>query len=130
MQLHPFDYTAIKEVKKQFSNSFPYLKLEFIPISDRQGGIGFKEETSEENFLKESQGMHRELILTIDPAETVAAFKQNFKLKYGIPVQVFRKSGNGWVEIIQTDYLSIAILNDMGKLSTIPIRFNANTLFL
>ena len=69
-------------------------------------------------------------MLELDPSMTVAAFEQKMQNEYGLPVQVFRKSGDVWLETVQTDHFSLAKQNEMGEETAKKQRFNINTLFL
>jgi hypothetical protein len=66
----------------------------------------------------------------MEPSDTVAYFEQFFQNELGMPVQVFRKAGDTWLETIQTDHLTLLKQNAMGFESARRIRFNAFTLFL
>lgn len=60
----------------------------------------------------------------------VAAFEQRLQEEHGLSVQVFRKSGEFWLETIQTDNLSLERQNEMGKAAGASLRFNIHALFL
>lgn len=125
--------TRIREVKQQFSAAFPYLKLEFFH-NPHQGleGSPRKEKVPDKAQLIEIRGVLKEGNFLLDPEMTVADFEERMQQKHGLPVQVFRRSGNLWLETVQTDHLSLYTQNDMGETTVkdSSFRFNINTLYL
>lgn len=53
--------------------------------------------------------------ITITPHMTVNNLEQTFGDIYGLSVQVFRKSGNAWLETIETDGLTLEEQNKIGE---------------
>ena len=131
MNLNLNAHSTIRDAKKQFSRYFPFLKLEFFTIPHQPGsGSAAVKKLSDRSFLIDITGVLKEGVFHFDQSITVAQFEQKLQEEYGIPVQVFRKSGAVWIETIQTDHLSLEAQNLMGKESMSPVRFNVNTLFL
>jgi hypothetical protein len=67
--------------------------------------------------------------INIDPTDTVAEVEKRFQNKYGLPVQIFRRADDVWVETVQTDNLTLLKQNSMGTLAP-KMNFNIHTLFL
>jgi hypothetical protein len=123
--------TPIKEVKKQFAAYFPYLKLEFfIYRHNVKEGTGLDKKVHDNLFLSEITGVLKEGSFLFSPATTVSEFEQKLQNEYGLPVQVFRRSGNVWLETTETDQLSLEKQNEMGKSTVFRTNFNIHTLFL
>jgi hypothetical protein len=123
--------TSVREVKKEFNILFPYLKLEFF--RERHGtakGSHAEDRFHSSTLLKEINPRIQPLILEIEPSDTVAYFEQFFQNELGMPVQVFRKAGDTWLETIQTDHLTLLKQNAMGFESGRRVSFNVFTLFL
>lgn len=130
MQLHIQRKKTVQEIKKQFAANFPSLKLELFQQPHRA-----EEGSRLETHLNDDQSLAvlnlpREGYFFFKPSDTVAAFEQGLQNEFGIPVQVFRRSGDQWIETIQTDHLSLEKQNSMGQESRQRVRFNIHTLFL
>ena len=131
MDLRLFAHTAVKDVKKQFNTSLPFLKIEFFRFGhNKNEGSGSEQVVHDKTLLSDITGVIKEGVFSIDPTMTVAEFEQKMQNEYGLPVQVFRRSGELWLETVQTDKLSLGQQNEMGADAVKKIRFNINTLFL
>jgi hypothetical protein len=131
MELTLTKKTKIKEVKKQFAALFPFLKLEFFRHRHGQGESSILAHMFPESTpLSNVSDVMKEGTFAFDPATTVAAFEQQLQNEHSLPVQVFRKAGNLWLETVQTDNLTLARQNSMGEDSSRPVQFNRYTLFL
>ncbi len=123
--------TTIQEIKKQFSKYFPYLKLEFFTGKHDKGeGSPMWQKVSDKSDLIEITGVLKEGVFYFDPSINTGEFEQKLQHDFGIPVQVFRKSGEHWLETLRTDELSLEEQNSMGKSSMKSTNYNINTLFL
>jgi len=113
---------SIAEVKDQFSQAFPYLKLEFFykrHLPKRPSNFKFlaKDEIKLSDF--EIEGNSTQLVIT--PKMTVNELEQGFGEQYGLGVQVFRKSGQIWLETIYTDEWTLAEQNAEGESISKPL---------
>src|SRR5690606_8331305 len=98
----------------------------------RGQGSPLKDKVKGSERLIDVTGVLKEGKFSLDPSFTVAAFEEKMQQDHGLPVQVFRKSGDLWLETVQTDGLTLEAQNQMGEASTSDtrIRFNSFTLFL
>jgi ABC-type uncharacterized transport system ATPase component len=112
---------TVKDVKKQFNNAFPYLKLEIFtePYVVGQGSTSLKM-VPQSTLLGEITGILSEGEISIDPSSTVKEVEQSFQRHFGLPVQVFRKQKDVWLETTSTDYMSLAEQNEMGLRASEP----------
>ena len=92
----------IKEIQEEFNKLFPFLRIEFFIKSNYK---------SREAVIKAS-GMHTVAniynslklpTIEISPCTIVKDFENDFENKFGMYVQLYRKSGNLWQEITITD---------------------------
>jgi hypothetical protein len=123
--------SSVREIKKDFNIYFPYLKLEFF--KERHGtskGSHAEDRFPNSSLLGEINPRLKQQVIEIEPGDTVAYFEQFFQNELGMPVQVYRKAGDTWLETIQTDHLTLLKQNAMGYESARRISFNAFTLFL
>jgi hypothetical protein len=131
MELKLFRNTVIRDLKRQFSKAFPYLKIEFFWHEHRPGeGSRLKQKIGDNVVLADIDSIKKEGSFSFGAEIPVADFEQRLQKEYGLPVQVFRKAGEIWIETIQTDNLSLAKQNSMGESASQRIRININSLFL
>jgi hypothetical protein len=101
-------------VKNQFHLEFPYLKLEFFSKRHKtfeatkqsliiKDNIPLKELTAKEGNLE----VHKDM--------TVEELEKSFLVKFGLNVQVFRKSGKSWLETTITDKWTLEKQNTQGE---------------
>ncbi len=98
------DQRKIFAIQEEFSQYFPYLKIEFFAKPHKPGGPSSKKIMKHPaKTLGECRTIHGSGTITITPNMTVADLEQNFQDVYGLSVQVFRKSGRAWLETTITD---------------------------
>lgn len=110
------DHRKIFAIQKEFSELFPYLKLQFFGKPHKVGAPSSKKIMKHPGkTLGECRAVHNKGMLTITPQMTVADLEQNFNDVYGLSVQVFRKSGNAWLETSVTDNWTLELQNKQGE---------------
>ena len=98
------DDVQLKEIKRKFNEKFPHLKIEFFSEEHGEGEAStYKSMYDEELYLKDIRTNHNEGELSINGHTETATFEQTFRDKYGVNVQVWRKSGNMWLQTTTTD---------------------------
>jgi hypothetical protein len=106
----------LKEIQKRFNNAYPFLKLEFYnkPHPEKKLSPNSEKLNPEEKIRKinHSAGHHS---IKIDSNRTVADLEQEFWNFFGLSAQVFRKSGNLWIETSLTDTWTLDKQNDIGE---------------
>jgi hypothetical protein len=123
MRLHIAPYRLISDIQTDFNEAFPFLKIEF-----------FKNRSFSRSEFMAHQIIpsHRKIgdcqlaILdgNIEIAEKmkVKDLEKIFKDQFTLAAQVFRKSGNLWLETTMTDNWSLQQQNDHGReISTVRI---------
>ena len=117
MELHIEDLKKLKDIKKQFSEHYPYLKLEFFNHSQVQGkGSPKSDMITGDLTFGEIRKVHNEGDITIKSDMQVIIVEKEFENKYGIHAQIFRKSGDLWLETNATDSWTLKEQNDTGAL--------------
>ncbi len=115
MKIHIEDNVSTEDIKKKFSRVYPYLKLEFFTKKHAEGeGSGKDSLIKEDVKIAEIRTKHNEGDFIITPASTVTEVEQGFESKFGINVQVFRKSHNLWLETTATDNWTLKEQNETG----------------
>lgn len=96
--------TTTEEIKAAFNKQYPMLKLEFYS-KEHLAFKGSKEEYRIDADLS-LEALNKDIeagILDINDQLTVAALEQVFEERFGLHVQVYRKSGDQWMQTSITD---------------------------
>ena len=108
--------TLIKEVQREFNSFYPFLKIEFFENvnTDTKPYRTAKQIDINRPLNKVSKfpGTGR---ININGDRTAGQLENDFLEKYGLVVQVFRKSGNIWIETILTDNWTLDKQNKEGE---------------
>ena len=116
MELHIEDTIRLEELKNQFTERYPFLKLEFFNHSHSQGSGSPKSDMITGDFtFGEIRKKHNEGDLIIKSEMSVDNIESEFENKYGIHAQIFRKSGDLWLETSATDSWSLKEQNETGE---------------
>jgi len=112
------DSKKLYDIKREFSEKFSYLKLEFYAKHHKEGeGSEAKLQIDGDMTIGSVRETHNEGDLSIDGHLKVSTFERMFFEKYGLNVQVFRKSGTIWLQTIKTDEWTLTEQNERGKRS-------------
>src|SRR5689334_11087168 len=90
---------SLQDVQHEFNAMYPFLKIEFFRPHN-----GVKVMSSASNMLQhslkisEARRVQYDGIVELDDATKVAELENELLVKYGLHAQVFRKSGNVWLE--------------------------------
>lgn len=103
-------------LKKEFSKLFPFLKIEFFrePCIKGKGNLKDKMIIGNE-IIRHLQRIKRFGKITFTRQTSVGELEEKFLKKFGICMQVFRKSGNIWLETTSTDDWTLEQQNEEGK---------------
>ena len=116
MKITISDKRKIFAIQKEFSEMFPYLKIEFFSKPHKSGGASPKKMMKHPSkTLEECRTLHGSGTIIITPNMTVTDLEQNFQDVYGLSIQVFRKSGRAWLETTVTDGWTLEEQNKQGE---------------
>ncbi|CAN5397708.1 hypothetical protein BH11BAC1_BH11BAC1_06970 [soil metagenome] len=116
MKITISDRRKISAIQNDFSETFPYLRLEFFAKPHEPGGASPKKLIKHPSkTLGECRTVHKSGTITITPNMTVTDLEQNFRNVYGLSIQVFRKSGKVWLETTVTDGWTLEEQNRQGE---------------
>ena len=116
MKISITDKKKISAVQKEFSELFPFLKIEFFSKPHGVGSPSSKKiMKSPTKTLGECRTVHTKGVLTITPQNSVAEVEQKFLDMFGLSVQVFRRSGKAWLETTVTDGWTLDKQNKQGE---------------
>ncbi|MDH3651822.1 MAG: hypothetical protein OEQ53_19210 [Saprospiraceae bacterium] len=112
------DKRKITEIQEAFQHQYPYLKLEFYRKGHEAAeGSYAKDQHDSDASISEIRTKHNEGDLQIKPNMTVAEMESVFEKKYGLHVQVFRQSGDLWLQTTSTDTWTLEEQNLHGQRS-------------
>ena len=110
------DKRKIYALQEEFNRVFPYLKLEFFSKPRKPGAASAKRLIKNNSkTIGECRTIHNTGQITISPKMTVTELEQRFSDVYGLHVQLFRKSGNMWLDTSVTDDWALEVQNSQGE---------------
>ena len=92
------DTRTIGDIQHEFNKHYPYLNIEFlnhIHLPKAKSDVPGK--YSSERKLGSCRKNHNEGHVHIEPDVTVAEMEREFNNRFGLDVELFRKSGNLWI---------------------------------
>lgn len=117
MTLYLSPQLKIKDIKKYFSRSYPYLKIEIFKqqMYSTKDGISQKDIAPDSARLLEITGVMKEGEIEITPKHTVAEAEQIFQNTFFLPVRIFCKSKFSWIETTKTNQMTLEKQNRIGS---------------
>lgn len=113
------DNTKIKELKEEFNNLFPYLRIDFFTRPHNIGeGSPRKNMIPETKTFGQCNALHNGGGIDIHPTMSVGELEAFFVEHYGLSAQVFRRSGKIWLETTLTDKWTLEQQNKHGEAIT------------
>ena len=110
------DDVRLSEIKAAFSNQFPGLRIEFYSKAHKDHQGSPKDALLNENLsvgdIREEEYKSGELHLSDDL--TVTAVERLFENKFGLHIQIFRRSNNLWLQTTATDHWTLGVQNGKG----------------
>jgi hypothetical protein len=119
MKLQINKKTKIKDLQKVFSDAYPFLKIEFYKKPHREKELSsMKDRISSDEFISDLDNFKGRASVNIGEDRTVADMEAEFYEKSGIAVQVSRRTGDLWIETSLTDYRTLGMQNQQGKMAS------------
>lgn len=110
---------SLREIKDIFTFIFPGLKIEFYKAPHQKNELSPQSSQYDENLrLSEINSNLLNDEFMFSPEKTVAEFEREFENKFGIHVQVFRRSNELWLQTAATDDWTLEVQNRKGIHST------------
>jgi hypothetical protein len=116
MVIHINSKHKLSSLQKEFSSFFPFLKLEFFrkKHNDMEGSAK-RYLVSHDTSLSELLNTETLAQYSFSAETTVSTIEQDLEAQFGLHAQVFRKSGNVWIETTLTDSWTLAHQNEEGQ---------------
>lgn len=110
------DEKKLVDIQREFQEKFPFLKLEFY-AQPHAAGVGSSNKTLLPALSKigEVRTVHNTGDLSINGHLKVKNLEQLFHQQYGLNVQVFRRSGELWLQTTSTDDWTLSEQNQKGQ---------------
>lgn len=116
MHLHITPNRPISEIQKEFNIMFPFLKIEFFNNKSlSRSDFSAKQIIPPTRKVGDSQLALTDGAIEIEPEMKVNELEVLFKEQFHLAVQVFRKSGNLWLETTMTDNWTLQQQNNHGR---------------
>jgi hypothetical protein len=116
MEITILDNKSLKEIQEEFQKKFPFLKIEFFKNTPKNGSPSLKPQiTPGKMTLGMVRHTHIEGALNIDDSRSVEEIENDFQNKFGLTVEILRKSGNMWIETTLTHHWSLLRQNFEGQ---------------
>lgn len=114
MILHIHDNKTISDLQDKFNECFPSLKIEFYDHAHHyKEGSPEAHQISTDRTIGSIRKKHEQGEFVIKSWQTVASVEKEFREKYGLNVQVFRKANDKWIQTSATDPLTLRQQSDM-----------------
>ncbi|MES2565859.1 MAG: hypothetical protein V4565_03270 [Bacteroidota bacterium] len=108
------NHRKIFAIQKEFSELFPFLKIEFHEKPNKHGGPpSLKLVKSSSKTLSDCRNIHNEGIISITPLMSTGELKQSFRDNFGLTIELSQKTSNHmWRKILADEN---AVLDELNK---------------
>jgi hypothetical protein len=121
MKLHISDKVTIADLQKEFNSEFPFLKIEFFDIPHTKSARMSRSHMYPANrTLGSCRKKHNEGIIEITADDSVEKLESLLWNEFGLSSEVFRKTGNLWIETSLSNSWTLRLQNDEGKVFSMP----------
>ena len=105
---------TLGRIQDEFHKRFPYLKIMFYDQSHSKGEGTPRTSTLDNRLtIGEVQKFDKSGVIEITGLMKVSELEKDFDTKYGLPIQVLRKSGKIWLQTSSTDEWTLAEQNQL-----------------
>jgi hypothetical protein len=126
MRLSISNEQTVNDVQENFNKYFPFLKLEFYQLQAESPALTFKKHLTQSTPLRAAGLKQKAGILEIHKDMKVNELEKQFLNRFGLNVQVCRKSGTIWLETTMTDNWTLQKQNEHGQEVSMTARVSHN----
>jgi hypothetical protein len=120
---------TIDFINSQFNKVYPFLRIGFFKEGHTKGNSVQRSKMILGNVkIMELMLRGNSEIVDFNGQTTVWELEQEFEKKFGLHIQVFRKSGSIWLETTATDNWSLEQQNEQGKFLDEDLKFEKENL--
>jgi hypothetical protein len=106
----------ISDVQKEFNEEFPFLKIEFFKKGYRYKQSSQRDKVIPREFkIGSPRIFNSDAGFNITAGMTVKELEKECEDELGLSIQVYRKSGNLWLETTMTENWTLKQQNDNGR---------------
>ena len=106
----------LSEIQKEFNDQFPFLKIEFFRSAmPRLSKWNAANRISPNVEINRCQILNKEGEIHLGEETKVEDLENVFQKEFNLNAQVFRRSGNIWLETTMTDKWTLKQQNDHGR---------------
>ena len=120
---------TVAEVREEFNNSYPYLKIVFVSSKESVHGLPIIDEVDPAARLIDVSRVLKEGDIEIKPTDTIKQVEQRFEKQYSLPVHIFRKQKGVWMDTSVTDDLTLHEQNTWGREASKPLKIKMDEPF-
>jgi hypothetical protein len=106
---------SIKNVQDQFRAQFPFLKIEFLKTFPNTKAIHKTKYAMPDDLFKRIPGFINDGRINIYSKQSILSLENNFKEHFGVSAQIFRRSGDVWIETTLTEDWTLEQQNKIGE---------------
>jgi len=118
MKLYVNQSSTLGEIQKDFRDMYPYLKLEFYKRIQTGNQEASSKDRLQANYLPGKINTGRVYAaIDISPQRSAGELESEILDILGVSAQVFRRSGNIWIQTTDTDKWSLRLQNEEGRAS-------------
>lgn len=114
MELIINNNTVLKQVQSEFNSLYPYLKIEFVATTPKSGAKLAK--LLPNSTFRQVLHTNDDVRINVSGKRTVADVEKDFRDRTGLGIQLYRKSGNVWIETSLTDDWTLDRQNQSGEI--------------
>lgn len=120
MEINIIGTSTLSQIQEAFKAHYPYLKLAFFKTTEGASPIFNKSHLiTDQTLTLQSLGKaSAHGSFSINGHLKVSTLEQHFMEQFGIPVQVFRKSGSAWLQTNTSDNETLTEQNEKGQLAS------------
>lgn len=119
MHIDIHDATSIREIRKVFTNFYPYLDINFYRSPHEIYEQSKQEEAySPDSIIGDIKKTHLSGLIDIQPSEKVSDLEKEFQERFGLSIQILCKEQDEWKQTTGMDDFTLKELNELGRNSS------------
>jgi hypothetical protein len=119
MKLEVTDKKSIKDIRKLFSDYYPFLEIEFYDEQHKyEEASSSKRLLQHDKIIGDIRKKHKGGIMRIYSWQKTGDIEQKFRRLYDLNVQIFRRQGDRWIQTAGSDELTLGEQNEIGYKAT------------
>lgn len=114
---------AISELQEEFNTAYPFLRISFYKPSREKKSAPVRQKLNHAMILAKA-GLSGEGEIAVTETTTVKQLEQDFLGRFGLFMQVSRRSGSIWLETTMSDDWTLKQQNDHGRELSESVKYN------